>query len=297
MKRWLVGMSGLVLFLSWVNPSFALFASHPKIDEQHVKKDLIGKTVQGWTFREGEPCRTKILDAKYDKETAIVYISLIAIDKSGRTGRQGKLRLEYEYAADDWNMIDMKQISFSKLEERAAGRLKHLIAYPLLLAAYEGDVTTVKSLIDQGADVNQKDNSGMTALIWAASEGRLDVTKVLLAKGADVNVMHKQSYVTPLMAAAFSGHAELVQLLLTKGSKINAKNVDGITALMLAIEGLSSSKSLGANKGIVATVKILLDNGADVSQKDNRGETALMWANEKGLTDIVQLLEKAGAKE
>jgi len=45
-------------------------------------------------------------------------------------------------------------------------------------------------------------------------------------------------------------------------------------------------------------VKLLLEKGADVNVKTNDGKwTALGLAKLKGHTDIVQLLEKAGAKE
>jgi len=36
-------------------------------------------------------------------------------------------------------------------------------------------------------DVNVKDNSGMTALMWAADWGHSEIVKLLLDEGADVN--------------------------------------------------------------------------------------------------------------
>lgn len=50
------------------------------------------------------------------------------------------------------------------------------------------DVEIIKILIENGADVNAKnDKDGWTPLIWAAKEGDYDLVKLLIAKGADVN--------------------------------------------------------------------------------------------------------------
>ena len=45
------------------------------------------------------------------------------------------------------------------------------------------------------------------------------------------------------------------------------------------------------------TVRLLLDKGADVKVKGANGETALKLAKKHGRTEIVELLEKAGAVE
>ena len=54
-----------------------------------------------------------------------------------------------------------------------------------LKAAYEGDVTTVRSLLDQGVHVNCMDERGDTALIQAVLGDGVDVVRELLARGAD----------------------------------------------------------------------------------------------------------------
>ena len=44
-------------------------------------------------------------------------------------------------------------------------------------------------------------------------------------------------------------------------------------------------------------VKIIIDNGAKVNVKNNIDKTALMRVKEKGYTEIIIMLEEAGAKE
>ncbi len=60
-------------------------------------------------------------------------------------------------------------------------------AEELIQAANDGFVSSVKALLDQGLNVNVKNNIGATALIAACGQGQTEVVKLLLARGADVN--------------------------------------------------------------------------------------------------------------
>ncbi len=93
---------------------------------------------------------------------------------------------------------------------------------------------TVKVLLDSKADVNVRDNFGVTALLLAAQRGRADLVEVLLDKDADVNAKTKEG-VTALMAAAEYGHTEIVKSLLDKGADVNiTRNNGNNTALSYA---------------------------------------------------------------
>ena len=101
---------------------------------------------------------------------------------------------------------------------------------PLIYAARpEGFPETVAALIEGGADVNEADNFGMTALYGAAMIGDVDVARVLVDKGADVNARTRAGY-TPLHVAAVSGKAEFVQFLLDKGANRELRDNDNLTA-------------------------------------------------------------------
>ena len=73
-------------------------------------------------------------------------------------------------------------------------------------------------LLDRGAEVNGKDNSGWTPLHYAAWDGHADVAALLLDRGAEVNVKTIDGW-TPLHYAADYGHADVVALLLERGAK------------------------------------------------------------------------------
>jgi len=60
----------------------------------------------------------------------------------------------------------------------------YLTSPPLILATQNGDLETVKTLIQAGAQTSVTDRSGRTALHWAASTGNIPIINCLLVAGA-----------------------------------------------------------------------------------------------------------------
>ncbi|MHC4700109.1 MAG: ankyrin repeat domain-containing protein [Planctomycetota bacterium] len=118
-------------------------------------------------------------------------------------------------------------------------------------AAIEGDTSTVKSLLDGGADVNGKNRlMGYTPLHGAVRRGRKEVVDLLLSKGADINAKEKSGK-TPLFLAAEYKQKAMVELLLAKGADVNVVNGRGDNAL-----------SIARTRGNTEITDILLKNGA-----------------------------------
>ena len=185
-------------------------------------------------------------------------------------------------------------------------------------AACVGDLARVKAFVQQGTDINTKDEMNWTALYWAASTGQQDVAEYLIAKGADVGARAEDSS-TPLHKAAKAGDRKIVELFISKGADVNAKDKRGNTPLysaasaghrdiaeLLIVRGASVDARgkndwtpihRAARAGHKDVVEMLVKKGADVNAKDNRGRTALWYAKEEGHTEIVELLRKYGAKE
>ena len=73
---------------------------------------------------------------------------------------------------------------------------------PVADAAMQGDAATVRALLAQGADVNEAQGDGMTALHWAARNRDADVARTLLEAGADVGAGTRIGHYTPLHLAS-----------------------------------------------------------------------------------------------
>ncbi|KAM6963017.1 CARD- and ANK-domain containing inflammasome adapter protein [Aplochiton taeniatus] len=105
----------------------------------------------------------------------------------------------------------------------------------LHLAAMEGRVDAVTSLLSRKAKGGAKDMDGSTPLHYAAANGHAKVAAALLSslknKGVDErNVWRK----TALHGAAERGHGSMVELLLRTGAKINAMDNSRDTPLHCA---------------------------------------------------------------
>src|SRR5262245_61734794 len=92
----------------------------------------------------------------------------------------------------------------------------------LMRAALDGDTETVKALIRQRGDINQRDDNGRTALMFAVVNMHYETMKVLLEYGADVQAKSTVGG-TALMGAAMAGDLMMVQALLDKGADLHAR--------------------------------------------------------------------------
>ena len=99
-------------------------------------------------------------------------------------------------------------------------------------AAQAGDIIKVRSLLDEGADINATPAfaPGWTPLSHALYKGQIEIARLLIERGAFINPKSKWGN-TPLHLAIPADNAEIVRLLIEHGADINAKNNDGKTAL------------------------------------------------------------------
>jgi ankyrin repeat protein len=117
---------------------------------------------------------------------------------------------------------------------------------PFLRAAFSGDTTTMRLLLEYGADPQLPTFAGTTPLMAAAG----------------VNWVVAQTY-----SESPEALIEAVQMCLDLGADVNATNSMGLSALLGA-----------ANRGSNDIIRLLVENGADLRVADREGRTALRWA-------------------
>ncbi len=157
-------------------------------------------------------------------------------------------------------------------------RVKMTGATPLSLASTTADVTLVRLLIGQGADVRLATEKGLTPLMAAAGlahkmdrptkeeyRDALEVAKLLVDRGADVNVVGENGW-TALHGAAYAGAVGMVQFLVDSGATLDVIDVFLQTPWSIA-EGIIGAASLGVAEQPSgphpSAARLLLELGSD----------------------------------
>lgn len=104
----------------------------------------------------------------------------------------------------------------------------------LFEAARLGRIDMIDPLLKAGADINAYDDRGFTPLILAAYNGQLAMVETLITKGADACRPDRDQGNTAQMGVAFKGEDGIAARLLKAGCDVNARNKAGQTALMMA---------------------------------------------------------------
>ena len=82
-------------------------------------------------------------------------------------------------------------------------------------AAYGGFYSCMAHLLESGADVDARDNTGVTALHWACASGSLDAVKLLVQHNAFLNYVETEGdKLAPLDYAISGEHQDVAQVCL-----------------------------------------------------------------------------------
>ena len=169
---------------------------------------------------------------------------------------------------------------------------------PLIKAVEMEDDSLVSLLLTLGAEVDQVDNEGNTALLVACDMlTDLTIIDILIQHHADTFVTNLEGLQTPLINAAKRNQVAILRHLLTQGQEFarpepNHRNTEGHTPLMMAA-------SVGSEEALqyllVHYYNPQMDEHLDVDEKDFDGNTALHWAVESQHTVSIELLIQSGA--
>jgi len=145
-------------------------------------------------------------------------------------------------------------------------------------ALAEGNLDVLRSLLEHGVDVNERNATHETPLFVVSEAGKLEVAELLIKYGADVNCRDKYGQ-TPLLAASREEFCGTAKLLLDHGADVNAKQQDLRTPLHFA-----------AWNADLEMARLLVERGADIHSQDLDGRTPSGLALRAGAHEIVRLL-------
>ena len=166
---------------------------------------------------------------------------------------------------------------------------------PLIIAAHNGHLNSVKILLKYGAEMETRGTlkieneviEGCTPLWAAAATGylKLDVVKLLIERNADVEGRTSTDS-TPLRVAAHDGHLDVVRCLVESGADVNARTQYEATPIMVACD-----------YGHLSIITYLINKGAFVDLQAKDGNTALHYTAQRGHLEVVSQLLSLGAPQ
>jgi hypothetical protein len=136
--------------------------------------------------------------------------------------------------------------------------------------AASGNLERVKQLVEDGANIDESNDAGMTALSLASKNGEFEVVVYLVEHGANVaHAIFDQFRMTALHFASGGGDLPTVKYLLEHGARITERDNEFTTALLHAAEN-----------GSLEVLQYLLssEGGASITESDDEGNTALLLA-------------------
>lgn len=168
-------------------------------------------------------------------------------------------------------------------------------------AVRRGKIEHVRTLINQGIDVNTQDNDGMTALHRAVevcchveSDDSKEILKLISAK-ADFSIKNNEDQ-TALQCAIDEGcDFDLSKTLIDAGADANSQGIqNGFTVLHLAVKKINEYRHTSLIEDLASIVKNI--SCADIEKKDRKGFTALQYAlDEDDKFTVTKILIDAGA--
>ena len=157
-------------------------------------------------------------------------------------------------------------------------------------AAARGDMPTLNKLIAAKGDLNARDAYGRTPLHVATYARQAEAIRALAKAGAGLDLLENDRYDAVTIAAVADDEATLrVLLQLGASAKQVTSRYDGTALIESIVLGNGGPRHQ-------ATLQALLRAGASQTLTDRQGNTPLQLARQRGFSEMVRMLEEAGAR-
>ncbi|MFC1524470.1 ankyrin repeat domain-containing protein [Thermodesulfobacteriota bacterium] len=151
---------------------------------------------------------------------------------------------------------------------------------------------TVQYLLDAGVEVEVFDDEGMTPLLESCAWGEPENGVALIKAGADINHRNQEGMTGMHILAAKGEHyrsQDLIDALVDNGFDINTANEQGDTPLHLAVKSYQGLSTY-SKKDFLETMRHMIAKGADPTQQNLSGETPRSLAEKLKLKDLQTFL-------
>ena len=230
-----------------------LLAHHADVNAKEREHQ---QTALMWAVAQRHPDVVQLLiDAKADiRARSLIYSQTVVGEQTQRAGRE--------------------ELNYTVLRGGAT---------PLLFAARVGDVESARVLLKAGADANDTQPDGVSALVLAAHSGNGNVGALLLEHGADPNAFG--SGYGALHAAILRSDLNLVRALLARGADPNARITKGTPIRRDTTDWNLPATLIGSTPYLLAArfleseiMPVLVAGGADPKLTMPNGADAVMLA-------------------
>ena len=183
--------------------------------------------------------------------------------------------------------------------------------FPIHLAARQGVVSVLRTLIAHGCDLNAKTEAGETALMLCISMGHKECFYELLLAGTDFGVVNKAGQTVIEVMDASSYRLTMHHIIwgaILSGKNLHSSNIESFSILhfaarygsMKVMNKILEQKSLNLNLqdrygysalmlaakcGNMEVFKVLLFAGASISIRNSKGQNAYMLVDKSGHKD------------
>jgi len=188
---------------------------------------------------------------------------------------------EFLEAAEDGDISTLKTIYENGIDVNAHSTEDGSTA--VILACVNNDIETVKFLCERDANIYQEDHEFLNAFTTAITNSHMDIVKYLYL--IEPNILHSTDSLygeTPLHCASSCGLPDMVRLLCDYGAVVNAIDRDRMTPLHVVAD--------------IETAKLLVEEyNALIDPKDKDEQTPAFKAASSGDISLLKYLYEKGA--
>lgn len=141
----------------------------------------------------------------------------------------------------------------------------------LFIASSKGQFKKVQQLIDQGVDLNIKDEHGRTSLMLACKYNHPKIVQLLIDSGVNVNIRDNDDY----SAYFYTNKLDIKELLLDAGEDIHYIT-KGYSLLHRAISHNNKDE-----------IELLLEHGADILEETSFSEKPITLTSKESIKNLL----------